>query len=217
MPAAGSGRGDVGRRLAARRERLGLTPDDVAERAGVAASYVRYAERRPDAPDTAALLRLAAALDTSAAELLGGGSELPPGLGEAGPRPELVPMSGAECREHLATHGVGRVAVPTPEGPAIFPVNYTVADDAIVFRTGEDSPAARAAGAEVAFEVDHVDDALSRGWSVLVTGPSRQVTDPAEVSRLDEAARSQPWAGGERRRWVRITTARVTGRRIRTG
>uniref|UniRef100_UPI00164F8623 pyridoxamine 5'-phosphate oxidase family protein n=1 Tax=Enterococcus faecium TaxID=1352 RepID=UPI00164F8623 len=131
-------------------------------------------------------------LDTPAATLLGAGNDLPPGLGEAGRHPRLLAMDGPECRERLSTHGVGRVAVSTPHGPAILPVNYTVVDGGVAFRTGQDSPAARAAGAEAAFEVDQIDDALSRGWSVLVTGPARQVTDPAEVRRLDETAHSEP-------------------------
>ena len=120
-----------------------------------------------------------------------------------------------ECRDLLATHGVGRISVSTAPGPAIVPVNYSVVDDAVVFRTAPDATPAAAAGAEVAFEVDHIDEALSEGWSVLVVGRARRVTDPAAVRRLDDAAYTPPWPGGGRDLWLRIDPERITGRRIR--
>ncbi|WP_010472543.1 pyridoxamine 5'-phosphate oxidase family protein, partial [Streptomyces somaliensis] len=73
----------------------------------------------------------------------------------------------------------------------------------------------RAAGREVAFEVDHIDEAFSRGWSVLLVGPARVVTDPGEARALAERAFTTPWAGAERDLWVVVAPARVTGRRIR--
>lgn len=56
--------------------------------------------------------------------------------------------------------------------PAVVPVNYEVVDNAIMFRTAPDSVPAAAVGTDVAFEVDHVDEALSQGWSVLAVGPA---------------------------------------------
>jgi hypothetical protein len=214
MEAAASGRGDIARRVAARREQLGLSREEVASRAGVAPGYVRYVEGHPGTPDTASLRRLAAALETSASDLLGGGVDLPQGLGQAAGHPELVELDPGECRELLSSHGVGRVAVCTPRELVVVPVNYTVVDGAVVFRTAPGSVPAQAAGREVAFEVDHIDDALSQGWSVLATGPARQVTDPEQVRRLEEQAYSTPWAGGDRPMWVRIEPTRLTGRRI---
>ena len=40
-----------------------------------------------------------------------------------------------ECRDLLTTQDVGRVAVCTPQGPQILPVNYTVDGASVVFRT----------------------------------------------------------------------------------
>jgi len=37
-------------------------------------------------------------------------------------------------------------------------------------------------------EVDHIDDALCQGWSVLVRGPAHRVAHPAELRRLQEDA-----------------------------
>ncbi|MFF2203337.1 helix-turn-helix domain-containing protein [Streptomyces sp. NPDC058145] len=207
--------GDLGRRLAARRLQLGLTRRQAATRAGMAASYLRYLEEHPGAaPGTGALMNLAEALETTVTELTGGGVDLPPGTGRAGRAPEFTKLRPSECRTLLAMHGVGRLAVPTPSGPVIVPVNYTVVDGAIVFRTARGATPSQAAGLHVAFEVDRIDDAFSQGWSVLVRGPARAVTDRHEQLRLAERAYSMPWAGGPRSVWVRIDPFTITGRRI---
>ncbi|WP_327426088.1 pyridoxamine 5'-phosphate oxidase family protein [Streptomyces sp. NBC_01236] len=206
--------GDIGRRLAAVRRRQGLTQAETARRAKMAPQYLAYLEERSADPSLATLIRLAAALGTSVAALRGGGIDLPPGQGQALLDPQLRDLGPEECRAHLATHGLGRVAVSTPGGPAVVPVNYEVVDNAIVFRTAPDSAPAAAVGTEVAFEVDHVDEAMSQGWSVLAVGPARAVTEPDAVRRLADRAHSKPWAGGERELWVSITPTQLTGRRI---
>ncbi|MFI8242267.1 helix-turn-helix domain-containing protein [Streptomyces sp. NPDC085866] len=207
--------GDLGRRLAARRIQLGLTRRETAARAGMAPSYLRYLEEYPGAmPGTGLLMTLAKALETTVTELTGGTVDLPPGIGHAGPAPKFTRLRTGECRALLATHGVGRLAVPTAAGPVIVPVNYSVVDGAIVFRTERGATPALAMGCQVAFEVDRIDDAFSQGWSVLVRGPAHAVTDPQEQRRLTEGAHSTPWAGGSRNLWVRIDPFTVTGRRI---
>ncbi|MFI9101012.1 helix-turn-helix domain-containing protein [Streptomyces fildesensis] len=207
--------GDMGRRLALRREQLGLTREQVADLAGMATPYLEYLEQQPTAvPSAVLLLSLADALQTTVSELRGGGTDLPPGLGKAARHPELVEMTPEECRARLSTHGVGRIAVTGDEGPAIVPVNYQMADGSLVFRTSPGSAPALSIGARVAFEVDHIDEALSQGWSVLVVGSAEHVTDPDTVRHLIERTHSGPWAGGDRAMWVRIHPDRITGRRI---
>lgn len=117
----------------------------------------------------------------------------PGAIGQAAYHPELTELDPGECWARLSTHGVGRISVSTPEGPAIVPVNYTVVDGAVAFSTARGTTPALAAGAEAAFEVDHIDEALSEGWSVLVVGRAEWVTDPAATRHLVGAARS---AGG---------------------
>jgi transcriptional regulator with XRE-family HTH domain len=198
---ADSAQGDIGRRIAQRREELGLTREETAFRAGTAPGYVQYLEEQSTAmPGTAVLIRLADALSTSVTALRGGDADLPPGVGRAALHPELVELSAEECRSRLSGHGVGRIAMDTPDGPIVVPLNYTVIDESV--------------GAQVAFEVDHIDDALSQGWSVLIRGVARAVTDPDAVRRLTELAYSRPWAGGERDVWVRLEPTDITGRRI---
>ncbi|WP_329140816.1 helix-turn-helix domain-containing protein [Streptomyces sp. NBC_00670] len=210
-----AGAGDLGRRLAHRRRELGLTREDAAARAGMAPDYLRYLEESAGAtPGTNVLLRLADVLRTTVTEFTGGAAERPPGQGQAAPHPAFTELSVRECRALLASHGVGRLAVNTASGPVVVPVNYSVVDGSIVFRTAPGTTPALAVGSRVAFEVDRVDEALSEGWSVLVRGHARAVTDPGSVRRLTERAHSEPWAGGVRELWIRVDPTETTGRRI---
>ncbi|MFF4350056.1 helix-turn-helix domain-containing protein [Streptomyces sp. NPDC001530] len=207
--------GNLGRRIALRREELGLSREETATRAGMAPGYLQYLEERPTAaPGIASLLRLAAALETTVVELTGGDADLPPAVGRAGRHPKFTELSTRECRDLLSTHGVGRVAVHTASGPVIVPVNYTVIEEAIVFRTDPRATPSQASGSQVAFEVDRIDGAFSQGWSVLVRGHAHAVTDPEALRRLEEQAYSTPWAGGQRDLWIRIDPLSITGRRI---
>jgi nitroimidazol reductase NimA-like FMN-containing flavoprotein (pyridoxamine 5'-phosphate oxidase superfamily) len=215
----GADPGDLGRRVAQRRQELGLTAEEVAARAGMAPGYVEYLERQPAELAVGDLLRLANALDCSVRDLLGAGLDLPPGQHGAGRHPELIELDPQECRALLGTHGVGRVGVATESGPLIVPVNYAVVDDTIVVRTAAQTVLATQAagdGTEVAFEVDHLDEANRQGWGVLVVGHARVVSDPVESRRLADEADIQPWAGGQRDIQVCIGTRRMTGRRILT-
>ncbi|MFD5192803.1 DUF1918 domain-containing protein [Streptomyces sp. NPDC058357] len=213
-PDGAAGAGDIGRRVAMERERQGLTRAETARRARMAPDYLAYIEQRPADPSPATLISLADVLGTTAVALRGGDTGLPPGRVRALPNPRLEDLSPDECRARLSTHGVGRVAVSTADGPGVFPVNYEVVDDTIAFRTAPGSMPATAPGTDVAFEVDHVDETMSLGWSVLAVGPARIVTEPDALRRLAARAHTTPWAGGGRDTWVSIRPTRLTGRRI---
>ncbi|MFG2275553.1 pyridoxamine 5'-phosphate oxidase family protein [Streptomyces chartreusis] len=207
--------GDVGRRVAVERRRHGLSRGEAARRARMSPDYLAYLEEHPADPTVATLIRLADALGTTVTALRGAGIDTPPGQGHALLHPHLRDLTPEECRALLSTHGVGRIAVTTPDGrPAIIPVNYEIVDDDIVFRTAPGSAAAAAVGTDAAFEVDHMDEASSQGWSVLAVGPASAVTETAAVRRLVQHAHTAPWAGGKREMWVAIRPVRLTGRRI---
>ncbi|MFI8106102.1 helix-turn-helix domain-containing protein [Streptomyces sp. NPDC086023] len=208
------GRTDLGRRLVARREALGLSREELGRRCGADANYVAYLEDHAATPAIGTLLRVADALGVSVDDLTGASAERVPGRSGARRDTALVPIGEDECRQLLGTHGVGRIAISTDEGPAVFPVNYVTAGPGVAFRTAADSPAARAAGTRAAFEIDHIDDVTAGGWSVLAVGVLTAVTDGAELHRLSAVARSHPWAGGPRSHWMTITPDRVTGRRV---
>lgn len=206
--------GDVGRRITLRRHELGLSRDRVADDAGIAPEYLRYVEEQPAEVAAGSLLRIATALGTTTDELLGGNVDIPPGEGAAAARPVLEELTPPDCWAHLGTHGVGRIALPTPTAVDVLPVNYSVLDHTIVYRTSAARASDAADRGEVSFEVDRLDEALRQGWSVLAVGPAQRVTDPDEASRLARRAASKPWSGGAEPAWVRISPHRLTGRRV---
>ncbi|MFJ8165828.1 helix-turn-helix domain-containing protein [Streptomyces sp. NPDC096136] len=217
-PSGGTaGRTDLGRRLAARRETLGLTREELGHRCGVDGNYIAYLEEHAASPSIGTLVRVADVLGVTVDDLTGANAGRVAGRSTARRDTALVPLDEEECRALLGTHGVGRIAVFTPEGPAVLPVNYLVAGADIAFRTAAEAVAARAAGTEAAFEIDNIDDVTAGGWSVLAVGELRAVTASEEIRHLAATARSQPWAGGPRSHWMKITPARLTGRRVTHG
>jgi nitroimidazol reductase NimA-like FMN-containing flavoprotein (pyridoxamine 5'-phosphate oxidase superfamily) len=124
-----------------------------------------------------------------------------------------------ECLRLIGQGGIGRIAYVGRFGPAVLPVNYKLQGGAIVFRTTQNGPLDEdlrtgidGADYKVAFEIDEIDPAARRGWSVLIQGPAHHV----EGADLDEArgAGVEPWAPGDRELFVRIVPSRITGRRV---
>jgi nitroimidazol reductase NimA-like FMN-containing flavoprotein (pyridoxamine 5'-phosphate oxidase superfamily) len=127
----------------------------------------------------------------------------------------LRTLRPAECFDLLEPGGIGRVGVASADGIVMLPVNFAMASQTIIFRTAPDTMlAALYPDAQVSFEADHVDEALHEGWSVLVQGHARQVTDDREVKRLDTWQHLDPWAAGARDVYVRIAPRKISGRRI---
>jgi transcriptional regulator with XRE-family HTH domain len=206
-------RSDIGRRIALRREQLGLSRGDVASRAGMAREYLTYLEEQQGAPSADSLTRLARALETTVTELSGGR----PAPGEpARPPGESTVIPAGECRALLAAHRVGRVAVATRTGPAIVPVAYTLVEGDIVFRAAPGMTPPVAPGEQVAFEVDRLDEAQHVGWLVQAAGPAELVTDPGQAASLAARTRDAvPWFGTADGPWVRLRPGNLTGRRLR--
>ena len=129
-------------------------------------------------------------------------------------RGRMAPLDRALCLELLRAVTVGRVGYVTTEGPRILPVNYTLAEEHIVFRTlayGE--IAEHVLDQRVAFEVDHMDQNFQSGWSVLVTGQCELLTE-AEMQRLLLGRIPDPWAGGPRTLFLKIATGQISGRQV---
>jgi nitroimidazol reductase NimA-like FMN-containing flavoprotein (pyridoxamine 5'-phosphate oxidase superfamily) len=117
-------------------------------------------------------------------------------------------MSPDECASRIQSVDVGRVAWVHDGAPQILPVNYTLDNGAIIFRTRRDSAmAAQLPGSAVAFEVDSVDFGNLVGWSVVVTGTCRPAPDQL-------AGRLTPWADGDRSSVFRIEADAMTGRQL---
>jgi nitroimidazol reductase NimA-like FMN-containing flavoprotein (pyridoxamine 5'-phosphate oxidase superfamily) len=133
----------------------------------------------------------------------------------------LEELDEAECLRLIAPGGVGRLVFAGRFDLTVLPVNYKLHNGAILFRTaahGSTEEDLRTgidhAEYRVAFEVDDFDADAREGWSVLLQGPAHHLD--AEAERAEATAVGVvPWAGGEREHFIRITPARITGRRIR--
>jgi len=207
--------GDVGRRIAERQGELNLSIAQVAERAGMARGYLEYLEQTPTAePLPATLVRLALALDMSVSDLLGGEEGRAHGRSNAAPDPHLVTINEEECRDYLAGGGVGRVIFRSAGRPLALPVNFKMLGDDVIFRSENDGEVSTIAPQEpVSFEVDRIDDAMREGWSVLATGTVAPVSTVAQIDEV-EALGIEPWAGGERHTYFRLSVTKLTGKRI---
>ncbi|MDL4820624.1 pyridoxamine 5'-phosphate oxidase family protein [Actinomadura opuntiae] len=133
-------------------------------------------------------------------------------------QPVLEELDREECLRLIAPGGIGRVAFDDGEGPTVVPVNYTVDDGAVVFRTSLEGRLNRSLltavpGGQVraAFEVDRIEESTHEGWSVLVRGGAH----PLEGEERARAARVDPWPGGERDAWFSLAAREVSGRRLR--
>lgn len=124
-------------------------------------------------------------------------------------------LSTDDCDTLLRSGVVGRVAITTPTGPSIVPVNYSVVDDVIVFRTTPYSVLGTYGfNAQMAFEIDHFDHEYGTGWSVLARGPSEVVANADEIQRINQTWRPHPWASGQRNLYFALRWTELTGRRL---
>lgn len=124
-------------------------------------------------------------------------------------------LGAGECLDHLAASPVGRVAWCGPRGPTVVPVSIAFREGCVVFRTAAYSQLARSIrDATVAIEVDEIEPADRRGWSVLVVGRAEMVVDPGELTMLWHDDPPEPWADGVRSLFVRVRPARITGRQV---
>jgi hypothetical protein len=97
----------------------------------------------------------------------------------------------------LASASHGRVVFTLNALPAIRPVNHLVDDGQIIIRTRLTTAISTALRLRssgelvVAYEADSFDEETKTGWSVVVTGRARTVTDPERVSRYEQLL--HPW------------------------
>ena len=131
-------------------------------------------------------------------------------------RTGLERISRDECVELLATQEVGRLVVIDGDRALVFPVNYAMDGDAVVFRTAAGIKLSKARHHRVTFEVDETDQGTRSGWSVVVQGVAQEVTnfDAVDVvTRLTEL-KIGSWAPGDKPHVMRIVPLQITGRRV---
>jgi uncharacterized protein len=130
--------------------------------------------------------------------------------------PSLEELSEAECMDYLAGAQVGRIALVIDGQPAIFPVNYIVDGEQVLYRTAEDSELSKAGLTQVAFEVDHIDPTTRQGWSVLIQGRADDLDGAIDGTSQRLRRRTlHTWAPGTRDRLIVVRPSKITGRRLR--
>ena len=124
-------------------------------------------------------------------------------------------LSRVDCARLRMAGIAGRVAVGTPNGPHIIPVNYAVDAESILIRTTAYSLLGTYGRDELlCFEVDQFDYELKRGWSVVVRGRGSFVDDQEELAEIARSWQPRPWASGQRNLVVRIPWTEISGRQL---
>ncbi|MEU9733894.1 pyridoxamine 5'-phosphate oxidase family protein [Streptomyces sp. NPDC048002] len=133
------------------------------------------------------------------------------------PRRSVV-LDDAEALRLLGSVSLGRVVFTRHALPTIRPVNHVMDGGDIVIRTHDGAALtsraglAQSPGVVVAYEADAIDQTTHLGWSVVVTGYARLVTDQDELARLATILR--PWSPHTMDYAVRIRPDMVTGVRL---
>jgi nitroimidazol reductase NimA-like FMN-containing flavoprotein (pyridoxamine 5'-phosphate oxidase superfamily) len=130
---------------------------------------------------------------------------------------EFVDIDRDGCLQMLAaaSRGIGRIAFSVSP-PVIRPVNYAFDDrtQSVVFRSALGPKLREGLSSGIAaFEIDGTDPVERTGWSVIIEGDAEEVTEPAEIGRLEDFG-LEPWAPGVKTSWVRIRATSASGRRI---
>lgn len=129
----------------------------------------------------------------------------------------LEVLDETECRLLLDCSEIGRVAVMLDNYPAIFPVTFRFVDGRVIFFTGEGTKLSSViADGKAAFEVDWFDPLSRSGWSVVVVGTARALTDPRdpELARAVERLHIHPWTPADRPYVVVLQPDHISGRRL---
>ncbi len=126
----------------------------------------------------------------------------------------MIELSTSECWQLLRRAEVGRLAISISDHPDIFPVNYVVDGESVVFRTAAGTKlAASVLGTAVAFEIDGYEPVDGDAWSVVVKGTAREIEHMIEYFDAEELPLF-PWNAAPKPNIVRIEAVEVTGRRF---
>lgn len=120
-------------------------------------------------------------------------------------------LTEQECWVLLRRLELGRLAYHHSDAVQLAPVNYAVAGDHIIFRTGE---GAKLSGllhdADVAFEVDTMTDDEAR--SVICRGVAVELC--GEQALMTDQLRLRPWVATHKSHIIAIRVTSISGRRF---
>jgi nitroimidazol reductase NimA-like FMN-containing flavoprotein (pyridoxamine 5'-phosphate oxidase superfamily) len=131
----------------------------------------------------------------------------------------MTELSRTEAIRLLGSVSLGRIVFTQNALPAIRPVNHVLDPDGkIVIRTHAGAALTMQLGRTgrgavvVAYEADTIDPATHQGWSVIVTGYARLITDPTRLAHYQTML--EPWIDQSMDHAVRIHPTLVTGFRL---
>ncbi|MFR9792576.1 pyridoxamine 5'-phosphate oxidase family protein [Streptomyces sp. MB22_4] len=134
-----------------------------------------------------------------------------------GPR-RSIELNRDEAMRLLGSVSFGRIVFTQRALPTVRPVNHVMVDGDIIIRTHAGAALTSRAqeaddsGVVVAYEADLIDPDTHLGWSVVVTGYARLVTDPEELARYRTLLTS--WVQQTMDYAVRIHPDLITGIRL---
>lgn len=127
----------------------------------------------------------------------------------------LEQLTRTTALELLASVGMGRLVFTHRALPAIRPVNHLVAGESIIVRATPGAAITAAAGRDgvvVAYEADSIDADTQLGWSVIVVGTARLLTDERAAARY--RSRLRPWISDAADDVITISAEMITGYRM---
>jgi len=130
-------------------------------------------------------------------------------------RTGIETLDRQQCLRLLAQDEIGRLAVVDGSTPVIFPVNYQLDGEAVVFRTAPGTKLHDGPRSPASFEIDRFDREHRSGWSVVVVGRLEEVTH--YETRTYDRVRTlgvDPWADNDKPHWMRLVPSRISGRRV---
>jgi transcriptional regulator with XRE-family HTH domain len=207
-----NGPGDVGRRIRHLRVQRGLSEEELAARSRTSTGYLQYVEQRAAEVAPGTLTRIAAALSTTVADLLGA----QPQAADAADGAVAESLAADECWSLLRRGRVGRLAFVTAGEVTLRPVNYEIVRETVVLLTRDGSRLSLAGGSRAVMETDEALPGQGRArlvWSVLVTGVLRR-PDADEVAALHRLPLLQPWEPGAHDVTVQLVPEQLSGRRF---
>ena len=125
---------------------------------------------------------------------------------------QLRQVSRTRALELLGSVNLGRLVFTHEALPAIRPVNHLVECESIIVRATAGAAIISAAnrhGIVVAYEADSIDPDSHVGWSVIVVGTARLLTDDSAAARY--RTRLKPWVSGPVDDVITISSDLVTG------
>jgi hypothetical protein len=128
---------------------------------------------------------------------------------------ELQQLSRTTSLRLLGSVSIGRLVFTHQCLPAIRPVNHLVEGESIILRATAGAAITAVAGrngAVVAYEADSIDPETQLGWSVIIVGTARLLTDGYAAARY--RARLRPWVSGIADDVITISADMITGYRM---